>query len=288
MPRLDRLRIKCEFKMLLSAFVQSLVSYAETDYKQWDIKGFIDVYRNIYTISADTKIVSKILEIHLFPKLLEFARETGYYVVLPDHQNYYPDLSLISSADDRIKLALDIKTTYRLDSHPGFCNGLTLGSHGEYFINRNSAKNIQYPYSQYLGHFFLGIIYSRTGKSSLGGAAIHNIEEMASITSVIGDFQFFVCEKWEIASDRSGSGNTANIGGIDHIEDLVNGRGVFRDPGEDVFDEYWMNYGKMIVRNRKGGTKRLTKLAEFLAAKGIDTGLINSRKRKASGELDGS
>ncbi|OQY43144.1 MAG: type II deoxyribonuclease, partial [Anaerolineaceae bacterium 4572_78] len=36
---------------------------------QWTIKGFIDTYKNIYTISNDTKIVSKILEIHLFPKI---------------------------------------------------------------------------------------------------------------------------------------------------------------------------------------------------------------------------
>ena len=37
---------------------------------QWTIKGFIDIYRNVYTISSDTKILSKILEIHLFPILL--------------------------------------------------------------------------------------------------------------------------------------------------------------------------------------------------------------------------
>jgi len=40
---------------------------------QWTVKGFIDVFENIYTISADTKIISKILEIHLFSKFLIFA-----------------------------------------------------------------------------------------------------------------------------------------------------------------------------------------------------------------------
>ncbi|MDR0869705.1 MAG: EcoRV family type II restriction endonuclease [Planctomycetaceae bacterium] len=29
--------------------------------------SFIDVFQNIYTIFADTKIVSKIIEIHFFP-----------------------------------------------------------------------------------------------------------------------------------------------------------------------------------------------------------------------------
>ena len=37
---------------------------------EWTIKGFIDIFKNIYTISSDTKIVSKILELHLFPQFL--------------------------------------------------------------------------------------------------------------------------------------------------------------------------------------------------------------------------
>lgn len=41
------------------------------------IKGFIDIFKNIYTISSDTKIVSKILELHLFPQFLAFAEQTG-------------------------------------------------------------------------------------------------------------------------------------------------------------------------------------------------------------------
>nr|WP_330216919.1 type II restriction endonuclease [Helicobacter pylori] len=42
----------------------------------------------------------------------------------------------------------------------GFCNGFTLGSHGEYFRNRTSTKNIQFPYSHYLAHTCLGILYT--------------------------------------------------------------------------------------------------------------------------------
>ena len=40
-----------------------------TDEKEWIIKGFIDIYKNIYSISIDTKIVSKVLELLLFPLL---------------------------------------------------------------------------------------------------------------------------------------------------------------------------------------------------------------------------
>ncbi|MCD6327064.1 restriction endonuclease, partial [bacterium] len=68
---------------------------------------------------------------------------------------------------------------------------------------------------------------------------------------------------------------------IDHIEELANGRGMFVGLGEDVFDEYWMNYGRMIIKGKTGSTKTLSNLTDFLNAKGIDTGLINHRRRKA-------
>ncbi|RKZ43257.1 MAG: hypothetical protein DRQ41_05775 [Gammaproteobacteria bacterium] len=49
--------------------------YVSDKDNQWTIKGFIDIFQNIYSISADTKIVSKVLEIHLFPRFLEFAEQ---------------------------------------------------------------------------------------------------------------------------------------------------------------------------------------------------------------------
>lgn len=64
---------KLEFKRQLTGFVETLKGYVSTPDNQWTVKGFIDAFRNVYTISADTKIVSKIIEIHLFPKLLDFA-----------------------------------------------------------------------------------------------------------------------------------------------------------------------------------------------------------------------
>lgn len=148
-------KIKQEFKQKLNRFVSELKGHISTPDNQWTVKGFIDVFKNIYTVSADTKIVSKILEIHLFPKFLEFARKNKYRIVLAEQQNYYPDLSFVHSRDESVKFALDLKTTYRLPDNPEFCNGFTLGSHGEYFINRKSNKNIQFPYEEYLGHFCL-------------------------------------------------------------------------------------------------------------------------------------
>ena len=58
----------------------------------------------------------------------------------------------------------------------------------------------------------------------------------------IRDIEFFVQEKWRIAIDCPGSGNTKNIGSVVNIRTLINGERPFADLGEDVFDDYWMNY----------------------------------------------
>jgi len=276
--------MKQDFCKSLQEFVQSLGAYISTEDGQWTIKGFIDVYRNVYTISSDTKIVSKILEIHLFPKILEFAEQHGYVIVLAEHQNYYPDLSFVSVRDETIKFAVDLKTTYKLPDYPGFCNGFTLGSHGEYFINRSSTKNIQFPYKNYLGHYCLGIIYSRAADRDIDETRAYELSNLRSITSVIKDFKFFVAEKWRIASDKSGSGNTANIGSITKIEDILNGNGMFSRLGEQWFDDYWMNYGKITTKTKDGKTRKITSLEEFVTYRGSDVQLIvpkaPRRKRK--------
>lgn len=289
MTKVDEARYKSEFKSALKEFAKTLSEHVSTESGEWTIKGFIDVYKNIYTISSDTKIVSKILEIHIFPQIIAFAEKVGYRIVLAEEQNYYPDLSFVKSDDEKVKFAVDLKTTYRDPEYPGHVNGFTLGSHGKYFTDRQSTKNIQFPYSEYLGHFCLGIIYSRADLDATEETRIHEVEEikedydtpreafrhlrvtpvknLKSIASVIKDFDFFVTEKWEIASDSQGSKNTANIGSITNVEDLKNGRGVFAGLGEGWFDEYWINYGSAtLVKGKK--TIPITKLETFLEFKG--------------------
>jgi hypothetical protein len=294
---------KLNFKVLLKRFAEKLKAYVSTDTGDWTVKGFIDVYKNIYTISSDTKIVSKILEIHLFPEILQFAEQNNFSIVLAEKQNWYPDLSFVKKDNEAIKFAVDLKTSYRDPQYPGHINGFTLGSDGAYFKNRNSTKNIQFPYSQYLGHFCLGIIYTRADFGDIDETEIYQVQELQeqdgserkiigerevttvrqlrSITSVIKDFDFFVSEKWEIASDRSGSHNTANIGSITNIEDLKNGNGIFAKLGEEWFDEYWINHG-IATMMKEGKSILITKLKDFLEFEGADSKLINEimTKRK--------
>jgi len=221
---------------LLSCF-KEFERLLATDTGDWVVKGFIDVYRNIYTISVDTKVVSKIIELMLFPVISRFATEHSYKLVLSEYQNHYPDISLI--APDETKIALDLKSTYRRSAET--VSGFTLGAFTGYFRRRHSTKNITFPYEQYAKHLILGVIYSRSDEP-IDERRVHTLDELQDIVSVVKDFPFLLHEKWQIASDRPGSGNTKNIGSIKNIRSLVEGIGPFAPCGEKVFDDYWMNY----------------------------------------------
>jgi hypothetical protein len=262
----------------------------------WAVKGFIDTYKNIYTITTDTKVISKIIELMIFPYLLKFAQKNNFKISLPPHQNYYPDVTFIDNNGD--KYAVDLKTTYRINEKT--VNGMTLGAFTGYFRNRMSSKNAVCPYSHYKKHYVLGVIYSRSDidsitkilskhgfqltlnkrkllisymneatdekwnllaaafpekikelKEIIDGYLIdelttYNIDNFENITSVARDFEFFIQEKWRLAIDRPGSGNTKNIGSENNIQRLINGEGLFYRnygaKGEVEFDNYWMQY----------------------------------------------
>lgn len=267
---------KQAFCNALTAFVSELAERVCTPDGQWAVKGFIDIDRNVYSISSDTKITSKILEIHIFPMLLEFAAEQGFKLVLAEHQNHYPDMSFVSCTNPDVKFAVDLKTTYRKPDKPHLCNGFTLGSHGEYFRNRTSSKNIRFPYAEYDGHFCLGVIYDRAHAATIDETKMVSVDNISELSSVMSNMQFFVAEKWRLASDRRGSGNTANIGSIELIEDVLAGRGMFSELGEEWFDEFWINYGLLMTADGQ----KITKLADFVDFKGGDRSLIVKRRTK--------
>lgn len=192
---------------------------------------------------------------------MKFGKKYNYEVELPKSQNIYPDFTLI---DKKLKgkIALDLKTTYRENGKP---KGFTLGSHGTYFKDRESTKNIMYPYSEYAGHFVLGIIYDRVEKQEVD-IGIYKLEDIEKIISSIKNVEIFLCEKWEIASDKQGSHNTANIGSIKDIERLKNCKGIFTifgSEGEEIFDDYWINYGIIDPKTKK----KITNLKDFLKYK---------------------
>ena len=227
-----------DFVKLLQAHATSFAKAVATNEGEWIIKGFIDIYQRVYTISVDTKIVSKVLELLLFPMFSEFAKEHGLEIELCQHQNFYPDLTFTHAASGK-RFAVDIKSTYRESETK--VNGMTLGAFTGYFRNRNSNKNTLYPYSQYAAHIVLGVIYSKC-ENVADERKIFSITDLDRIPSVIKNFTFFAQPKFRIATARPGSGNTKNIGSATHIDTLINGTGSFATLGEDVYDDYWMFY----------------------------------------------
>src|ERR1700690_3103839 len=101
-----------EFLKKLQVHAESFAKAVATNEGEWIIKGFIDVYRRIYSISVDTKIVSKVLELLLFPMFVEFGKSHGLGIELCPQQNFYPDLTFVHEQTGR-KFAVDIKSTYR-------------------------------------------------------------------------------------------------------------------------------------------------------------------------------
>lgn len=229
-------KIKEDFRQSLLKHVERFNSAVSTENGDWIVKGFIDVAKNIYTISVDTKVISKIMELLLFPQICQIAKRMGYKIVLCKEQNFYPDITFIDNKNN--KFAVDIKSTYRINDSK--VNGLTLGAFTGYFRDRASRKNTTFAYNEYAGHFVLGIIYSRNTAND--ERKTYELRDLQNITSVIKDFTFFVQEKYRIAADRPGSGNTKNIGSVTDIERLLNGSGIFAELGEKVFDDYWMYY----------------------------------------------
>ncbi len=227
-----------QFLEKLQAHAATFAKAVATNEGEWIIKGFIDVYRRIYTISVDTKIVSKVLELILYPMFLEFEKSHGLKIDLCPQQNFYPDLTFTHEASGH-KFAVDIKSTYRTSDTE--VNGMTLGAFTGYFRKRDSNKNTLFPYNQYAGHFVLGVIYSKCDEAA-DERKQFTLDDLPKIPSVVKNFQFFAQPKFRIASSLPGSGNTKNIGSVLKIEELVNGKGPFASLGEEVYDDYWMFY----------------------------------------------
>ena len=228
-----------EFRALLARLEREL----QTEDGLWTLRGFVDVARRVYSLSSDTKVISKALELMLLPPTTRCWEDRGYQVVLAKYQNFYPDLSIV---DEQARYAIDLKTTYRIfrrdESVAARVSGFTLGAFTGYFRNRESTKNVMFPYGSYRQHYIVGIVYTQITDRQPGVYALNEIDR---IQPPIRDIEIFFHEKWRVASDRPGSGNTRNIGSITDLTALREGKGPFvrlREEGEVIFTEYWQQY----------------------------------------------
>ena len=49
---------------------------------------------------------------------------------------------------------------------------------------------------------------------------------------------------------------------------------MFVNLGEEWFDDYWMNFGKITILDESGKTRKITSLADFVNYRGGDISLI--------------
>jgi hypothetical protein len=162
---------------------------------------------------------------------------------------------------------LDLKSTYRKSDT--VVSGFTLGAFTGYFRYRDSKKNITFPYQEYDKHYILGVIYTQQ-ENLIDENRVYSIDDLEDILSVVKDFDFIVQEKYRIAKDRPGSGNTKNIGSCVKMNELKDGLGPFTKLGVKVFDDFWMNYmTNEMAHSAKLKSPPYTNLKEYLKYRNI-------------------
>jgi len=271
-----RLMNNDDFLQALQSEATTFSKAVATDDGEWIIKGFIDIYQHIYTISVDTKVVSKVLEILLLPAFTRFAERHNLKIEAPPQQNFYPDLSFTHLPTGN-RFAVDIKSTYRASQTA--VNGMTLGAFTGYFRQRESNKNTLYPYGSYLGHYVLGVIYSKC-EDFEGELKQFDLSELTQIQSVVREFEFFAQPKYRIASSRPGSGNTKNIGSVTKIEDLISGKGPFASLGEEHYNDYWMFYLTADMAREKGLPRPYSNLKTYSEYKSRGVDLLKAHEKE--------
>lgn len=217
--------------------------------------GILDSNDCIHTLGTDSKIIGRIFEMYAQPILEEIAAELEYTIQTPQSQTVYPDFVLFKPDKPTEKIAIDIKTTYINNDQSTI--RFILGSFASYI--RNNSKNIEYCYTDYKKHYVIGFVYKRNGLAQ--ESRVYKYQDRQKIHSPYSDVKFFMQEKYKIAGDRPGSGNTENIGSFPtkKFSDLKQGNGPFCELGLDIFDIYWKYYPKF-----RSPVKAYTSLGEFL------------------------
>ena len=239
--------------MEFSEFKKEFYALYEKYKINWEVYGFLSRDDKIYLIGSDTKVLSTVFELLCAPLIREIASKHGYQLE-ESPQTIYPDFTLLKNKEDKNKIAIDIKTTYRRGDNKSFV--YTLGSYTSFL--RNNTKNILYPYDTYKHHWVIGFLYSRQDKNNQPFVVPYS--ERHKITSSYGQVEFFIQEKYKIVGERPASGNTTNLGSFPakSVRELADGKGPFAKLGKGVCDEYWRNFEKNTKK------RKYTSIKEFM------------------------
>ena len=220
-----------------------------------NVYGILSADMNIHSLGTDSKIIGRIFEMLTQPVLESIAKDYGFILTTPEKQTVYPDFIMMKSSNSHKKIAIDVKSTYITDNNSSI--KFTLGSFASYM--RNNTKNIEYKYTDYTKHYVIGFVYKRNGAAQ--ESKVYQLAKKDDIAFPYSDVRFFIQEKYKIAGDKPGSGNTENIGSFrtNSFDELKNGNGPFSELGQDIFDLYWKYYP-----NYRSSSRKYTSLDEFL------------------------
>lgn len=215
--------------------IDTITKYLPKNQKDWELVGFINKDKEVYTFGSDSKIIGRLFEVIAYDTLKKAADELGFTLHESEQQTVYPDFYF--QKQNGQKIAIDIKTTYRKSPNSKF--GFTEGSFTSFM--RNGTKNIVGHYSEYDAHYILGVVYTREAFPTEGKIPL---EQLDTIAPAYKDIEVFIQEKHRICGDKKGSGNTDNIGTIkaNSIEPFIYGAGPFSILGKEVFHDYWVNH----------------------------------------------
>jgi hypothetical protein len=229
-------------------FGSSLTAFLCEASSLFNIRGYVSDDGLIHPLETDSKVLAALFELATKKRLRELARKHGYKLETPLEQNYYPDFTLTRESDDGAVLfraAVDVKTTYVEAPHDAF--KYTLGSYTGCIHPSRSTKNCHYPYETYQEHWVVGFVYERVVRAC-ADHSLYALAELGGVPLPLKNVRHFVQEKWRIAGDKPGSGNTSNIGSIEgSLAAFERGQGVFVSDAE--FLAYWRHYGDKTYRN---------------------------------------
>jgi hypothetical protein len=186
-------------------------------------------------LPPESRVVTVILQSLCTKLLVTWGRAKGVTVEdFPEQTRSYPDIALHDGPLGTELVAVDVKSARYLGGDK--VSRMTLGTYDGYFLHP-AAKRLHggtRAYDDYSEHWVVGVIYQWSPKA--------DTIDMVRLKGVV------VGEKWQVASRQSGSGDTANIGGIDSLSRLETLRGEFAD--EDEFLRHWRSYAVAHPRRR--------------------------------------
>ncbi len=190
----------------------------------WNFVGILDTEKKLHPIPKNIQ-VQALFEYLAKKRIIALAKNWECTITEAKSTREYPDLTLEGGKLGDKVIAIDIKTTRRINNNQ--ISGFTLGSYGGYFRHPDVKKpGCRIPYGDFDEHWIVGFIYTWN--------------ENADTLHMISDLELIIQQKWELASRTTGTGTTTAIGSIRRIDRLRRGEGAFRSERE--FLSYWRNH----------------------------------------------